>query len=493
MRFNHLLILSVLLPLAACQKTAEYGQNASLPTAVDICYDDIISGPSTVAVYWNGKPAIRAGAESFTVQLVKSDKDYAGDNYNTSLSTTYTVRGLEYPGQAVFAGLKGGTKYYVRVRANYPEGKMSLWQYLFDESLEKTGVVKVGQGLVDEPVSRLATPSAVIAMATSSTLSFRFSSTQFMEYDTDIDRNYNIGLYRDEACSDLVVSWNINKACGTAFSISNPPSFIFTGLEPDTQYWFRAVDKTEGADYSNIVAASTTPFTNSTLAASANPGDVILAEDFGELIWGGSWLNSENAAGYSSGARGYAPVLEPALGENPLGGPYQYYLVGVGQDMQLFGSLSNAIPNTRLASWGYISKNNNTACMCAQAGHVKCGTGAGEASIVTPELTCLSGTARINVSFKAQCMSDTDNPAMCVKILRNSTMDENHAVSTDPSDAIIGAQFAASDIKADAYSFDIGGVQPGDRIAIGGDSTKANSYAMRSFIDEIVITLVNYE
>lgn len=493
MRFKHILILALALPLS-CTKQSGFGQDEALPGALDICYDDIVSSSTTLAVYWNGGPAIKAGAKSFTVQLVKKDRDFAGDNYNVTLSTTYAVAGLEYPGQAVFSGLKSGTKYHVRIRANYPEGRTSVWCYMQNEELGCTGVVKVGEGLVDEPVSRIAETGVLPVCATSSTLSFSFSSTKYLEYDTDAERTYLIELFKDAGCSDLVVSWIIDQSCGTGFSISNHPCFMFTGLEPDTEYWFRATDKTEDESPSPVIKARTTPFTPVTIPSSAAPGDVILAEDFSELVWGGSRLNNENAAGYSSGARGNAPSFEKAAGVNPLGGPYQFYLVGIGQDMQLFGSLSHAIPNSRLADWAYISEGNNTACMCAQAGHVKCGTGAGAASIVTPELSCLTGPARVRVSFKAQCMSETDNSAMCVEVIRNSSRDAGYGITVDGGNRIKAVQFRAdSYTTATGYSFDIDSVKPGDRIAIGGDVSKKSSLAMRSFVDDIVITLVSYE
>ena len=318
------------------------------------------------------------------------------------------------------------------------------------------------------------------------------SSTGYLESDTDADRTYDIGLYRDEACTDLVVSWSIFPTCGTAFTASDKPCFLFSGLEPSTKYYFRATDVTETPSASNVVAAQTTAFVPVTVPASAAAGDIILAEDFGELIWGGSILNNERAAGYSSKVRNNAPNFEKAAGENPVGGQYQFYLVGIGQDMQMFGTLYSALPSSRLADWGYISEGNNTAMMCAQAGHVKCGTGAGVAEIVTPELNCLSGSAKLSVSFLAQRLSEGDGKNLIVEVLRGSVRDIKYAVTVPDSGRIPALQTVVnSTMQAVPFSVDIPDVRPGDRIAIGGDLSRKTGYT-RFFIDEIVLTLLSY-
>ena len=474
-----------------CKQADRPWTDDSLPGADDICYDDINSGSSVLAVYWNPYPAMKAGAKSFTAQLVKNEKEYGGDIYS-SLSTTYSVEGLDYPGRAVFSGLRSGAKYHVRIRANYEGGRHSPWGFLQDNERSRTGVVKVGTGLVADPVSLLKDTEARLVLATSSTLSFSFSSTGFIEADTDAERKYDIALYRDEACTDLVVSWSIFPGCGTAYSASEKPCFLFTGLEPSTKYWFKAVDVTETPSPSNVVEGVTTPFTNVTVPASAQAGDILLAEDFSELIWGGSVLCNERAAGYSSKVRNNAPVFEKASGENPVGGQYQFYLVGIGQDMQLFGTLYSAIPASRLADWAYISEDNNTAMMCAQAGHVKCGTGAGLAEIVTPELNCLTGSAKVRVSFVAQRLSEKDGSDLIVEVLRGSSRDVKYAITVPATGRIPALQTkVAGSTYTSPFSVDIADVRPGDRIAIGGDLSKKTGYA-RFFIDEIVIRLISY-
>ena len=481
-----------LIALSSCVSGKDSSEEA-LPSAEDISFDELNSTTSTLAVYWNPYPAIRAGARSFTAQLVKNSGLNSGDIYSTNLSATYSTDNLEYPGKAVFTPLKEDAKYLCRVRANYPGGRRSAWAYLQNPEKGGMGVLKVGKGVVDEPVSLIQQTSGKLVLATSSTLSFSFSSTGWKEPDTDAERTYRIALYRDEACTDLEVSWSIFPGCGTGFSADNQQHFLFSGLEPSSTYYFQAIDETESPSASPVLVAETAAFTPVTVPATANAGDIILAEDFGELIWGGSYLNGEAAAGYSSKARGNAPRFEKARGENPIGGQYQYYLVGIGQDMQLFGSLTYAIPSSRLAEWGYMSEDeNNTALMCAQAGHIKCGTGAGLAEIVTPALSCLSGSAKVKVDFVAQRLSTGDGQNLIVEVLRDARQGEDFAVTVEDNKRFTALQTSVSSTsKAVPVSIEINDVRPGDRIAIGGDPFKKTGYT-RFFIDEIVITLISY-
>ena len=66
-------------------------------------------------------------------------------------------------------------------------------------------IYEVGHGPVAE-----VPPVAKFMKATSSTLAFEWSSNDFSDVNADIATPYTIALYADEACSDLVVSWDID-------------------------------------------------------------------------------------------------------------------------------------------------------------------------------------------------------------------------------------------------------------------------------------------
>ena len=78
--------------------------------------------------------------------------------------------------------------------------------------------------------------------ASSSTLSFTW--TTGISTDSDILRPYTIFLYKDEEGTDLEASFSIPMGDSSANACwgGEQPRFVFSGLAPGTQYWFRVVD-----------------------------------------------------------------------------------------------------------------------------------------------------------------------------------------------------------------------------------------------------------
>lgn len=72
--------------------------------------------------------------------------------------------------------------------------------------------------------------------------------------------------------------------------------------------------------------------------------------------------------------------------------------------MGLFNTLKNAIPTTRLEGWADWMENNQHKAMCVENGCLKVGASSLTGDIVTPELSCLSGKATIEVQFDAAPM-----------------------------------------------------------------------------------------
>ena len=134
--------------------------------------------------------------------------------------------------------------------------------------------------------------------ATSSTLSFLW--TEGGTEIEDAQKPYTIYLYKDEECTQLEVSFSI--PAGDECWSNRYPKFIFSGLAPDTPYWFKVVDTTplepgEEAIESGVIPARTEAFTHVMVSDNAaSEGDIILAEDFGQLCWGADAVSQ--AAGY---------------------------------------------------------------------------------------------------------------------------------------------------------------------------------------------------
>jgi hypothetical protein len=263
-------------------------------------------------------------------------------------------------------------------------------------------------------------------------LTFSFSSSDFADAAADASKKYKLELFSDATCKNLVVSWVAGNTTGNDRPGANwaakygSPAFIFSGLDGGTEYYFKATDLSTGA-VSDVISGKTEQFSVVEMAAdgTAEEGDVILAEDFSELVWGGSLMEDENAAGYSSHQRDSLNSLVKATGENELNttsGDTQFFVCHLGQNMGLFNTLRNAIPNTRLANWGVLLESESTpGALCALAGHLQLGASSKGAEIVTPELSSLKGTATVEVSFTAQGES-TDLRHMVIEVLDNASV-----------------------------------------------------------------------
>ena len=495
-----LVLVAAAAVVLSCSRESAYGdagKNEDLPGVVGMCYDDGSSTSTALAVYWDPRPAMRRGAASFTIQLVRRLGESAGNVYDAEFSRTFATSDSDTPGAVIFEGLETESRYYVRGRANYPGGRFSGWTYLYGEYSKDPAVVMVGTGIFDGPVTDATGAYSKLIRATESTLSFAFSSTEWEHISTDLKQSYNIELFRDEACTDLFVSWIIDPvATAGVFSMNFPPRFIFSGLESDTDYWFRVTDESDSENImvSEPLKAHTEPSRvvvsgSGTVAA----GEVALFEDFSELVYYGSILDGENAAGFNTASRGNLAGIYPATGVNPTTVNKQF-VTGCGNEGRLFDTMQNPLKTTRLDTWGWCNENGVIGALCHRCAVLKLGNASYTASIVTPELGNLSGTATVEVSFKAQLVDpDNDQPHLLVEALDNATYNStSREVTRDPAHTVSKPVEVEKKMEMKTYSVTLENVGPGTRIAIGGDpSLKAVKY-IRVFVDDIQVKVVSY-
>ena len=495
-----LVLVAAAAVVLSCSRESAYGdagKNEDLPGVVGMCYDDGSSTSTALAVYWDPRPAMRRGAASFTIQLVRRLGESAGNVYDAEFSRTFSTSDSDTPGAVIFEGLETESRYYVRGRANYPGGRFSDWTYLYGEYSKDPAVVMVGTGIFDGPVTDATGAYSKLIRATESTLSFAFSSTEWEHISTDLKQSYNIELFRDEACTDLFVSWIIDPvATAGVFSMNFPPRFIFSGLESDTDYWFRVTDESDSENImvSEPLKAHTEPSRvvvsgSGTVAA----GEVALFEDFSELVYYGSILDGENAAGFNTASRGNLAGIYPATGVNPTTVNKQF-VTGCGNEGRLFDTMQNPLKTTRLDTWGWCNENGVIGALCHRCAVLKLGNASYTASIVTPELGNLSGTAKVEVSFKAQLVDpDNDQPHLLVEALDNATYNStSREVTRDPAHTVSKPVEVEKKMEMKTYSVTLENVGPGTRIAIGGDpSLKAGKY-IRVFVDDIQVKVVSY-
>lgn len=149
MKINKMLIVvpaMLAVVLSSCKDDdPTVGIDSSMPAPAEVSYDEMNSSSSSIGVYWDANAALKSGATSFTVQILKK-KDVGGDAYDNTVS--HTLQSSDSPYDASqFTGLTEGSKYFVRVRANYPRSVYSEWEYILS-SYNVPAKVKVGTGVM---------------------------------------------------------------------------------------------------------------------------------------------------------------------------------------------------------------------------------------------------------------------------------------------------------------------------------------------------------
>ena len=454
--------------------------DSTLVNVKDLSYNFDKSGKTSMSFDFNANDAVNAGAATLRFQIV--------NNITGAVEGSQALVPPLAESNVLFSKLKNGTAYKVRSRAEYASADgifnlCSAWKWAETDS---TSMFRVGTG---PEVERYVAPTTKLLRASSSTLTFSWSESNFASADKDLSRPISAALYRDEKCSDLVVSWDFG-ANNTIFG-GKAPAFIFTGLQRATTYYFVATD-TESKMASEPLAATTEDF-NIVLVGSekAAVGDVVVAEDFGELIWGGDLLFG--AAGYSHEGRGSATALTPASGTNPVA-PGGLYLVPASTEMGLFNTLKNAIPNTeRIKNWGIITEDGaNGGIICARSGYLKLGASSLIGLIVTPVLSNLSGTATVELSFKGS-LYGSDPTTAAVEIVNSATFG---TIGTTSINEVSGTRVQVQPFTLEAggwkeYRFEISNVMPSSAIAIG-PTREGVSGQHRMYIDDIVVKVKSY-
>lgn len=256
-----------------------------------------------------------------------------------------------------------------------------------------------------EPAPKETTPArrtveARLMDATSSTLTIQWSVSSFKDGAADNRTPWKIGLYRDAAATRAVAEWDCSpglfrqKDSRLKFQI---PRFFFTGLEPGTTWYFKA----EAEDCSGIFPFETTPFTRKTPDnAPARPGDLLLGEDFSEMVWG------PHQEIFSVG---YAPLhpdrMRQIVPVDPATNRANYYLRS-NEFFLPWDSFRNA---TRLADWemmppwAYLPRNPENLYLTPLGVQLYGGL---ETAVVLPPLLALTKPSTVRVRIKTSQVSD---------------------------------------------------------------------------------------
>ena len=476
-------------PDAVKPETLTY--NASKGTATSMTFDAVATAAKS------------AGAKGLVYRLVNYETGIAVVKETAIGTLTATFDELELKSQhkakvaAVYETAEGGVYYSEWTSANALVTNDAGAQV-------KTELFEVGIGAIEDKGVR---PRVQLVYATSGELAVEWTSTGFKNPKVDFESEYSIQLYRDNACTDLVVSWKIaaNRAVedgpdGKGSQLNTPtdncPRFAFSGLASNTTYYAVVTNLTTNMT-SSPVAMKTAEFTPVMISATpAAAGDIILAEDFSELIWGGTHVTK--FPGYSSDIRNQIPFI-PASGENPVGlDGTQFYVCDSSIEIGFFNTLALAVPGTRLATWGSMTENGaQDGKILARQGHLKLGASNYIGRIVTPALSNLSETATIELSFKAALYGEdvTTGGVWVITSPDDVTKTKNLITNAEGASSEVHKFDLGKSTEWTTHTVEIPNVTPESRIMIGNirtAGTVAGTDQQRMYLDEIVVKVVSY-
>ena len=206
---------------------------------------------------------------------------------------------------------------------------------------------------------------------------------------------YTFGIYSDAACTSKLWDW---ETAANAAVFTSTPGHVFSGLTPATTYYVKVKDATNGIA---AVKAFTTETAESNFVATATPAvnDVILNQNFNELLWGGEPVNKLSGVTVNAYNKDFTlptdktnnKICDPSVNLN------LFKHAGSGD----YAQATTYIAGTSLADWkGFISYapsgQPNPIC-----GGVRFGGNSSSGYLVSPQITGLDAPARVRVKFHA--------------------------------------------------------------------------------------------
>lgn len=322
-----------------------------------------------------------------------------------------------------------------------------------------------------------------------SQIAVRWSTTGFATPATDIVQAYTFGIYTDAACASPVYrtfsTTDKNKDASatsqTAFVSGYCPGFVFSGLTPGQDYYVKIVQGTN----ESIEKYTTTdlyPSLKPVKQGNAVAGDVILYEDFNEIMFTGDFISKLSgywtSGDYKTGYFGL-PVEYSANKGN-----YIHQAVDQSWNLLLgaWGGHANAKTwlegTTSFKNWNYY----NTAPVSGP-GYLKLYGDGQLRQIVSPQISCLSGSAMVKVRVKACASSGVK---VVVKVFPATVEVANHKITTAPLDTPAPIQLTVNTYTSGwSYAEGTISLEPGQRIGLAATG--------QAWLDEVKVELVSYD
>ncbi len=306
----------------------------------------------------------------------------------------------------------------------------------------------------------------------------------------DKDPAYTFGIYSDAACTSKLWDWETAK---NAEVFTSTPGHVFSGLTPETTYYIKVKDATNGiaAVKAFTTEADKAGFVKTTTAAA---GEEIVFESFNDVLWGGG------------------DVIQELSGVNiknwtdALGTPETSSNGVVCDDNDDRNMLSNAHESTTsigynwfnskpVFGWSaYVLSQSNArvnSFPTTLAGVIKFGGSERKGYIITPELSSLSGRSKVNVSFKAGALVAGQKAYVAIFPKNAASVSNNGVYLTVAPEREIEVATIANDGAWHEYSVAVE-LSAGQRIGIGTKISDAGTAGDRYFMTEASISLDSY-
>ena len=286
-------------------------------------------------------------------------------------------------------------------------------------------------------------PVAEFVTANSSNLVFGWTTGGTAAEDAEVP--YKLELFKDAACSDLQVSFDIpaEHSCWDGKDLR----FTFGSLQPATKYWFKVTNMQNG-DVSDPVEGTTEAFTvvDPSNVTNAAVGDVILAEDFSEIGWGADML---------ANAAGFIPSGKPL---DLLSGNYTTddgnFLDYDNTSGRIYGE-TRVTSDKRLYNWGFFGNSS----VYSYAGYLRVGSSSSGARthIVSPALSGIPEgmTATVDVTVTSSVYNSGADVAVFVNDHSSLTLvlAPDQKESTNPKFSSSGGKYTGASLS-DGYPLD---------------------------------------
>lgn len=337
-------------------------------------------------------------------------------------------------------------------------------------------------------IDRIWPVKASLAAKSSSTLTYTW--TEGVSDADDAAKPYTITLYKDEAGTDEVVSYSI--PAGSSCWKGNRPRFVFSGLKPSTSYWLKVID-TDGEEgvESDLIGATTSPFNIvEPSSVEATVGDVILAEDFGEMLWGAD--ETSGAAGYDVAEEGLAYNTDTGLSFSCR--EAARFVATTGQYAQrslTAQSKAKKEAGVRIAKWA----QGQYARIYIGPGYLFLSTKSYGTHIITPSLDNIpeGKTATVKVTVHAAGYASGYEAAFAVQheksfyLVGSGNQTNKNTLDLESNVATITYKGGISQV--DEFSVTLTGLVKGDRIAFGPTSEKTQANSNMMLISDMTVQI----